>query len=292
MSTNQNNPIIIEDSDDEIQDRASPQIYETGPSTSQTPVSHQTTVTAYSVKSKKKKKKKNSNKAVPFSLKNDLKSYNIRGASGSGSRSGERLVNKPMNRRTKKVKKTEISLDKQSITITKNTKRVSRTSVSPTPTPSKIAVKTKPSKLLPKHQQNIIDALDRERERECVGLPKSRVRIPTFHDSDAVHRKFQVKLNEDAKIEQDINDGYLERVEERHVIELDDLDPELLTGDLLTEDEAAWVARKQARRSSPRSSSWPKNVPLHDQHTEYVRITQKARDLVNIHKNKISKFLY
>lgn len=281
MSTDQNNPIIIEDSDDEMQDRASPQIYESRPSISQTPVSHQTTATAYPVKSKKKKKKeKNSKKAVPFSLKNDLKSYNNRGSSGSGSKLGERHWNKPMNRRTKRVKRTEIPLDKHSIAITKNTKRISRASSSPSPTPSEIVVRTKPSKLLPKHQRNIIDALDKEKERERCRLPKSRVRIPTMNDSDAVHRKFQVKLNEDAKIEQDIYDGYLERVEERHVIELDDLDPELLTGDLLTDDEAAWVARKQARRSGPRSSSWPKDVPLHDQHTEYVRITQKARDLV------------
>lgn len=284
MFTDQNNPIIIDDSDDEMQDRASPQIYESGPYISQTPTSRQTTVTASSVKSKKRKKK-NSNKTVTFSLKNDLRSYNNRGAGGSGSRSGERHGNKPMNRRSKKIKKTEIPLDKHSITITKNTKRVGRESPSPSPTPSEIVLKTKPSKLLPRHQKNIIDTLAKEKERERLGLPKSRVRIPAMNDPEAVHRKFQVKLNEDAKIEQDINDGYLERVEERHVIELDDLDPELLTGDLLTEEEAAWVARKQARRSGPRSSSWPKNVPLHDQHTEYVRITQKARNLVNMHKS-------
>lgn len=56
--------------------------------------------------------------------------------------------------------------------------------------------------------------------------------------------KTSKKLNEGVKIEKAIQNEYLERIEDRHTIELDDLDLELLTGDLLTEERAAWVAKK------------------------------------------------
>lgn len=44
--------------------------------------------------------------------------------------------NLSMNRRRRGIKKTETLLDKHSITITKNTKRIGRTSLSLVPTPS------------------------------------------------------------------------------------------------------------------------------------------------------------
>ncbi|KAL9536408.1 hypothetical protein MBANPS3_012667, partial [Mucor bainieri] len=83
------------------------------------------------------------------------------------------------------------------------------------------------------------------------------------------------------KIEEDIQNGYVERVDYQHVVQQDDLDPELLTGRPLTDSEKYWVQKKQTRRAGPRSSSWPSNVPFqsqHDPHKEYIRMTKKAEN--------------
>ncbi|EPB83610.1 hypothetical protein HMPREF1544_09653 [Mucor circinelloides 1006PhL] len=133
--------------------------------------------------------------------------------------------------------------------------------------------------ILPFHRQQIRRAKKAEARRKSLGLPKSRLRIPTEKDPESAHREFFVKSIEAEKIEQDIKNGYIVRVEERHSIQLDDLDPELLTGRPLTEKEAYWVKKKQARRAGPRSSSWPSVVPMHDQHTEYISLTEKARNI-------------
>ncbi|KAK4518857.1 uncharacterized protein ATC70_009081 [Mucor velutinosus] len=133
--------------------------------------------------------------------------------------------------------------------------------------------------LLKKHRETMHKARQEEAYRKKHGQPRSRLRIPAKSDPESAHREFYVKSIEAEKIEKDIRHGYIVRVEERHAIQLDDLDPELLTGRPLTEKEAYWVSKKQARRAGPRSSSWPSIVPTHDQHTEYISLTDKARNL-------------
>ncbi|KAL7313516.1 hypothetical protein PS15m_007253 [Mucor circinelloides] len=144
-------------------------------------------------------------------------------------------------------------------------------------------------KLLSFHRQQMQKAKKVEALRERLGLPKSRLRIPTENDPESAHREFFVKNIEAEKIEQDIKNGYIVRVEERHSIQLDDLDPELLTGRPLTEKEAYWVKKKQARRAGPRSSSWPSVVPMHDQHTEYISLTEKARNIFDPNAEECSE---
>ena len=75
--------------------------------------------------------------------------------------------NMSMNRRRRGIKKTETLLDKHSITITKNTKRIDRTSLSPVSTLSEPVAESEISHTpLPRHQKNIRMAINRERERE------------------------------------------------------------------------------------------------------------------------------
>ncbi|GAN10263.1 hypothetical protein MAM1_0336d09801 [Mucor ambiguus] len=135
------------------------------------------------------------------------------------------------------------------------------------------------NKILKKHLEAMSTARKDQAHRRRHGQPTSRLRIPTKNDPESAHREFYVKSMEARKIEQDIQNGYIVRVEDRHAIQLDDLDPELLTGRPLTEKEAYWIQKKQARRAGPRSSSWPSIVPTHDQHTEYISLTDKARNL-------------
>ncbi|KAL9538758.1 hypothetical protein MBANPS3_010692 [Mucor bainieri] len=102
-----------------------------------------------------------------------------------------------------------------------------------------------------------------------------------MNDPESDHRELHVNMTIAQKLEQDIKHGYVERVDYQHVVQLDNLDPELLAGQTLTDTEKYWVQKKQARRAGPRSSSWPSCVPSqsqHDQHTEYIRMAEKAEN--------------
>ncbi|CEP08585.1 hypothetical protein [Parasitella parasitica] len=134
------------------------------------------------------------------------------------------------------------------------------------------------SQLLPKHYKMLRDAWAREKRRIDAGLPPSRVRIPEYSDAESTHREYYVYQIQAKKIDADVRDGYIERVEDRHFIQLDDLDPELLTGKPLADAQLAWVKRKQARRAGPPSSLFPPGIRPHDQYTEYIKFTEKARE--------------
>ncbi|CAO3617527.1 unnamed protein product [Mucor fragilis] len=111
-----------------------------------------------------------------------------------------------------------------------------------------------------------------EANRMKLGLPPSRLRIPTESDPESVHREFFSQRILAEKIEKEIELDYMERIEKSSVVQPVDLDPELLTGWPLIEKEANWVKKKkQARRAGPRSSNWTTTMRTDDQFIEYIR---------------------
>ncbi|KAL0141610.1 hypothetical protein V8B55DRAFT_1490625 [Mucor lusitanicus] len=191
---------------------------------------------------------------------------------GSGQRDSADDNHIPLNRQSIRIAKKKV-VSIASKKVRQQRPRPSSYSLSSSDDDSKV------EGLLKKHYSTMSAAKKNEARRLRLGLPASRLRIPTKYDPESAHREFFVKNAEAKKIEEDIKNGYIVRVEDRHAIQLDDLDPELLTGRPLTEKEAYWVAKKQARRAGPRSSSWPSIVPTHDQHTEYISLTSKARNM-------------
>ncbi|KAL9551641.1 hypothetical protein MBANPS3_004155 [Mucor bainieri] len=166
-----------------------------------------------------------------------------------------------------------IPIDRQSIRIAKRRSRRASTSQQ-----HQRAFSPSGTQILNKHRKWILKARKQEDYRKRQGLPPSKLKIPALSDPESDHREFYVNMIIAQKIEEDIQNGYVERVDYQHVVQLDDLDPELLTGRPLTDTERYWVQKKQARRAGPRSSSWPSNVPFHNQHTEYIRMTEKAEN--------------
>lgn len=117
-----------------------------------------------------------------------------------------------------------------------------------------------------------------EVSRASLGLPKSNIRIPTESDPESAHRAFFAQNTVAKKIKEDVRNGYIVRVEERHAV---DLNHELCAGSPLTEEEAQWEKRKQARRAGPPSSSWPSAITTENKPTEYIRFIEKAHNLAS-----------
>ncbi|KAI8641641.1 hypothetical protein BD408DRAFT_433170 [Parasitella parasitica] len=260
MSTAQD-IIVIDDSDEELQSlpMQSSSVSESQPTKRSRPLS-----------SKAKKKK------VTFNLNH------IRVATNAKTQGKTPIIKKSLKMRDHVT--TMLHINPRGSRIQKKEKRAIGSKSKPfRPTPITYAGSSSfqntrySSRLLPKHLQMLRDAHIRERERASAGLPPSRVRFPNLNDRESAHRQFYVHQMQAQKIDADVRDGYIERVDDRHVIQLDDLDPELLTGKPLTDVQQAWVKRKQARRAGPRSSLFPPNIRPHDQYTEYIRFTDKTR---------------
>ena len=124
---------------------------------------------------------------------------------------------------------------------------------------------------------------------EPSNAPSHRLSNPPAAESsraESTRRELFVKKTIASNIEEDIKNGYIERVDAKDVMKANEVDPKLCAERPLTEKEAAWLKRKQARRAGPPSSSWPSNMPTHNQDTEYIRFTEKTHNLL------VSKAIY